>query len=264
MEANGPGGGGDKPALSSVRGSYSRSNKCRADGKVGTIYVDNIPLMSTVKVISAPLGQALPPTYTVTSTSDRWIYPYGTDLLLEGTYVMEINNKCGDPPVRVSAVIPALNLQYSTEMYASPCVIGLAHGAITGDMPARSTIKLITGGTGDPASVVHTNITLPSDLHRFDPFSIDYGSSQYGYNAIAPGTYTFEIWNSACNITKTVTINVAVFDIKDFTYTQEQTCTGMKITPSGTVQYRGQDYVYPNPPYPPLTAYKISSRQDLI
>lgn len=60
----------------------------------------------------------------------------------------------------------------------------------------------------------------------------------YIYNlVIPPGNYTVTA-DYGCGTVSSTTYLTGIYDVKDFTYTTENTCSGMKVSPSATLTYK--------------------------
>ena len=69
--------------------------------------------------------------------------------------------------------------------------------------------------------------------------------TNYGYfpsTTLPPGSYTLTYDYGDGDCQKTVTINnPGIYNYKDFGYTSERTCSGLKITPTGNITYQGNN-----------------------
>ena len=118
------------------------------------------------------------------------------------------------------------------ELYNSSegCIINngslrISTGTSSKDWPA-GTVFTITG----PASFGTKTYTVTST-------STDYRYYIYGI-VIPPGDYTV-IADYGCGTVSSTTYLPGVYDVPNFTYTTKTTCSGMQVTPSATMTYKG-------------------------
>jgi len=104
----------------------------------------------------------------------------------------------------------------------------------------NGSLRIYTGTTSRvwPAGTVFT-ITGPAS---FGTKTYTVTSSSYYYYiynlVIPPGDYTVTA-DYGCGTVSSTTYLPGVYDVKDFTYTTETTCSGMKVTPSANLTYYG-------------------------
>ncbi|MFT4223270.1 hypothetical protein [Dysgonomonas sp.] len=104
----------------------------------------------------------------------------------------------------------------------------------------NGSLRIYTGTTSRvwPIGTVFT-MTGPASFGTKTYTVTSASSYYYIYNlVIPPGDYTVTA-DYGCGTVSSTTYLPGVYDVKDFTYTTGNTCSGMKVTPSATLTYYG-------------------------
>lgn len=258
-------------APTTFTGSYSRYSYCREDGITGyiRIYIPNNSFTTyfipgtKVKVLSAPPGQVIPPEQTISSPTLTYFYPYSSIVgsygdyskILPGEHKFEVTAPCsGATPQIITVTFPAQSLSYNT--YSNTGYCGNGSSTVTLGkfvsyfysqdtyIPGGSRITFVSGPNGaDLSALKHAYpnpFVMPSNTSKyFTPFDADFTSTGYTDNIVTPGTYTFDVWDAACQQTYRVSMNVpSIYTLSGFGYTSEHTsCSNMNIYPRGQIKY---------------------------
>lgn len=142
-----------------------------------------------------------------------------------------------------------LNLSIYQYDYYEGCIINqgslnISTGSSARVWPAGTVITL----TGPPSFVTRTYTQTSSNYNIYD----------YGV-VIPPGNYTITA-DFGCGTITSTTYLPGVYDVSNFTYTAENTCSGMKVTPSATLTYKGN----PATPYFRLTNGPVGYDRNVI
>lgn len=108
----------------------------------------------------------------------------------------------------------------------------------------------------DPNNVVVCTQTLTNTATNYS-CPLEYGKT-YTFTAVytmpatnlPPGTYTLTVNHGCGNPIVSTFNNPGIYNYKDLGYNSQQTCSGMKITPTGTITYKGN---------PTTTYYRLTS-----
>ncbi len=170
------------------------------------------------------------------STSSRYSPPleYDKAYTFNFTYPGKIENgnvHTSSYSKTVASTLPTLNLSIYNSSFYEGCIIN------------QGSLYVSTGSSSRqwPAGTVIT-ITGPSS---FGTKTYPQTSSNYNYYiqgvVIPPGNYTITA-DYGCGTPYSMTTYLpGTYDVKNFTYTTENTCDGMNIIPSGTLTYKGDE-----------------------
>lgn len=137
----------------------------------------------------------------------------------------------------VASTLPTSYTLTASSSYDDKCTVdkGRLYVSANASWPIGTTLT-ITG----PAGYVSQSVTTTST-----------SSSYYmATTSLPPGTYTLTA-NHGCGNPVTATFNnPGIYNYQDLGYNEQLTCSGMKITPTGSITYRGN---------PTTTYYRLTS-----
>lgn len=132
----------------------------------------------------------------------------------------------------IASTLPTSYTLTATSVYDNKCMVNRSALYISGNRtwPIGTTFT-ITG----PSGYVSQNVTVTTTSSGYYMPATD----------LPPGTYTLTV-NHGCGSPVVTTANLTgIYNYKDFSYSTQTTCSGQRITPTGTMTYKGN----------PITAY---------
>jgi gliding motility-associated-like protein len=97
-------------------------------------------------------------------------------------------------------------------------------------IPAGTRIRQIDGPT-----VINSDITVDENIEYYYPFSTDYKKQEYV--KVKDGEYAFEITNICGDPPFVKTFAHYNFELRDFSYTAQEACDGLRVFPTGEFYY---------------------------